>query len=163
MWRHLATVNWSMACGWPVPLRLQGISRPNAKPILIVNIISIVILWSSKLKWIFVSKWVPVMNSCPYATLSRPRCLHRFELIFNTKPTFLCLFLILLLYSWVHFIVCLFLPQPMYLIKLTAWCAMNCLWQWLPLCNHFSQKISHIHGNPIITQIWLYPLMFSIS
>ena len=127
MWRHLATMNWSMACGWPVPLRLQGISRPNAKPTSIVDIILIVILWSSKLKWIFVSKWVPVMNSCPCATLSRPRCLHRFELIFNTKPTFLCLFLILLLYSWVHFIVCQFLPQPMYLIKLTAWCAMNCL------------------------------------
>ena len=71
-----------MASGCPVPLELQSISRPNAKPILIVSI------WYYEVKnwrWIFVSKWVPVMNSCPCATLSRPRCLHGFESIFNTK------------------------------------------------------------------------------
>ena len=120
-----------MASGCPVPLELQGISRPNAKPILIVSI------WYYEVKnwrWIFVSKWVPVMNSCPCATLSRPRCLHGFELIFNTK--------FLAFKTYYCHILCF--------SSVLLCCTRHCVWMayspiapghWETLCIYFQPRI----------------------
>ena len=83
-------VIWSQwVKAWPLGVLCHWSSRASADQMLSPYQLWVWYYEVQNWHWIFVSKWVPVMNSCPCATLSRPRCLHSFELIFNTKPTFL--------------------------------------------------------------------------